>query len=138
MTPQEFTELLNGDLALEYAAAIQYRQHGEVINGLYAAFASELFAHAEEELAHARKVSEMIVWFGGKLATEVAPRYTSNDNLAMLQQDLDGEDTAIARYQERIAQALDGGFYQALYGLQEILSEEAGHRNDIKTYLGRA
>jgi bacterioferritin len=148
MQIQEFIGLLNGDLALEYAAAIQYRQHAAVISGVYFAFAAELNTHADEELEHARKVAEMITWLGGRPAVDVAPRYTSLDNLAMLQQDLDGEQTAIDRYCERVAQAI--AMFNAperggplcgpvvIHDLQAILAEEASHRTDLKSMLGRS
>ena len=138
MQIQEFISLLNGDLALEYAAAIQYRQHGAVINDEYFAFSQELFDHADEELEHAKKIAALITFLGGTPGVMEGPAYVSADNFVMLQQDLYGEETAIARYSDRIDQALENKFYIALYDLSEILSQEASHRTDLKSMLGRA
>ncbi len=138
MVIQEFIQLLNDDLALEYAAAIQYKQHAAMIKGEFFAFEKELLYHAEDELKHAEKIKNLITWLGGTPSARTATMYTSNDNLAMMQQDLDSEETAITRYQDRIEQALNDNFYIAAHTLQKILTDEAGHRQDIKSIMGRS
>ena len=146
MQIQEFISLLNGDLALEWSACIQYRQHAAVINGEFYAFSKELYEHADEEFEHAKEIAQLITNLGGLPGISVGPIYVSADNLAMLQQDLDGEETAIARYQERVQQAAESGrgmpildgFSIAFNPLYDILSQEAGHRTDLKSMLGRS
>lgn len=144
MLMQEFINELNVDLALEYAAAVQYYQHAATLRGaqFFAAIA-ELETHAGEELAHAEKLRSLIVNLGGTPGIEVGPRYTSPDNLAMLQQDLDGEDAAISRYDDRIAQARGmaddyNDIESAIFVLRSILTEELEHRTDLRTLLGRS
>jgi bacterioferritin len=144
MLTQEFIDELNGDLAFEYASAIQYYQHATMLRGAqYFSAIAELEAHAEEELEHAEKLRSLIVNLGGIPGVEVAARFMSPDNLAMLQQDLDGEDNAIKRYDDRIAQArgmVDD--YQdiesAIFVLRSILTDELQHRTDLRTLLGRS
>lgn len=143
MNIQEFISDLNADLALEYAAAIQYLQHAAMLRGAqYFVAIHELETHAAEELGHAAKLRDLIVELGGTPGVEVAPRYTSVDNLAMLQQDLDGEDTAIKRYTERIIQTRDivdsPETESAVFILRSILTEELEHRTDLRTLLGRS
>jgi bacterioferritin len=138
MVVQEFIQLLNDDLTLEYAAAIQYKQHAAMVKGEFFAFTKELLEHADEELNHAEKIKNLITWLGGTPSARIAPTYMSNDNLAMMQQDLDGEETAITRYQNRIEQALNDNFYIAVHTLQKILTDEASHRQDIKSIMGRS
>lgn len=144
MLIREFINELNGDLALEYSAAIQYYQHAAMLLGaqFFAAIA-ELENHAGEELGHAEKLRSLIVNLGGTPGVEVGPRYVSTDNLSMLQQDLDGEDTAIARYDDRIAQArgMVNGYPElesAIFILRSILTDELEHRTDLRTLLGRS
>ena len=42
-------ELLNADLALEYASAIQYMQHAACLDELYVAYRDELLQHAKDD-----------------------------------------------------------------------------------------
>ena len=137
MDTSNIITLLNEDLRLEYAAAIQYYQHASVINGLHTVYAQELRTHASEELGHAQKISDFINYLGGTPVAEVGQTLIAFDNQEMLGQDLDGENVAIDRYKQRIEQAVECG----LYGLQSILlgiiEEEESHANDLKTILGQ-
>jgi bacterioferritin len=54
----------------------------------------------------------------------------------MLEQDLWGEDNAITRYRERIAQAEALGEYGLRRVLEDILMQEEEHKRDIQTALG--
>jgi len=131
----QFLTLLNEDLSLEYSAAIQYKQHAAVIDGLYAAFASELETHAGEELGHAKQLSDHLNYLGVIPTANVGERKGSPLSVEMLQQDLAAENVAIARYAERIAQARmmqDFGTEAILLG---ILEDEQSHANDIETWL---
>ena len=127
--------LLNEDLALEYAAAIQYMQHAARIAGLYTAFAEELATHAEEELGHAKLLNEHIAFLGGVPSVAVGQVLTASDSVVMLKQDLEGEQTAIARYTERTGQARGQGDYGTEAILLEILKQEQQHSNDLRTIL---
>ncbi len=51
ITKEQLLENLNGDLAWEYAALIQYVQHASVITGAeYESIVQELLVHANEEM----------------------------------------------------------------------------------------
>ena len=61
MTRKELIKELNGDLAREYQAVIAYVAYSQMLKGAeYMAIAKELEKHAEEELAHALKISKHI------------------------------------------------------------------------------
>jgi bacterioferritin len=99
-------KLLNKDLGLEYTAMVQYVQHSGVLTGAeYGDITKEIKIHANEELQHALTLAEQIDYLGGFPTVNVPPAAMSKDNQEMLQQDLEGEEDAIARYKQRIMQA---------------------------------
>jgi len=138
LTKEDLIRELNKDLEWEYAAAIQYVQHASVITGPeYDAIGKELIVHAQEEMAHAVTLAEQIDFLGGVPTVEVEKRAVSPDAKEMLQQDLWGEDNAIARYKERIAQAEQLGEYGLRRILEDILMQEEEHKRDLLTALRR-
>jgi len=137
MEKEELLGLLNKDLALEYAAAVQYIQHASKITGAkYQSIQKELVVHANEEIGHAIVLAEQIVFLGGDSTIEVAKRYVSEDSTEMLKQDLNGELDAVKRYKERIAQAEGIGEYGLKRALEDILIMEEEHARDLQAALG--
>jgi bacterioferritin len=136
MTKDDFLNELNIDLALEYAAAIQYIQHSSSVRGPgYQAFIEELLTHADEEIKHAKLLSDRIDYLGGIPTLNVQKRKSSEDTIEMLQQDLEGEKLAIIRYRERITQAKELNDFGTAKILINILIDEEEHENDLKTIL---
>jgi bacterioferritin len=137
VTKEKLIEELNKDLEWEYAAAIQYVQHAAVMTGPeYDSIIKELVIHAQEELAHAVTVAEQVSFLGGVPSIDVENMEVSPDSKTMLEQDLWGEDNAITRYRERIAQAESLGEYGLRRVLEDILMQEEEHKRDIQTALG--
>lgn len=127
---------LNKDLEWEYAAAIQYVQHAAMIKGAkFDSIRKELLIHAQQEMQHAVMLSEQINFLGGTPTVDVENRETSAHNLEMLRQDLAGEDNAISRYRERIAQAEALQEYGLRRVLEDILIQEEEHKRDIANAL---
>ena len=138
ITKEELLEKLNGDLAWEYAALIQYVQHASVITGgEYESIIAELLVHANEEMQHATNLSEQIDWLGGVPAVDVQVIKTSPDSTEMLEQDLEGELDAVRRYKERIAEAESLQEYGLRRVLEDILIMEEEHARDLMTVLGK-
>lgn len=138
ITKEDFIEELNRDLAYEFGAAVQYVQHAAMITGPeYDAISKELIIHSNEEMMHAVSLSNMICDLDGIPTTDVAERQSSLDSKEMLEQDLGGEELAITRYKERIAQAETLGEYGVRRLLEDILMMEEEHRRDIMASLGR-
>jgi bacterioferritin len=138
MTKEEFIVELNKDLEWEYAAAVQYVQHAATITGAqYDAIGKELLIHSNEEMIHAQKLSDMISDLGGVPVVDVEERKVSSDSKTMLEQDLGGEELAITRYKERVAQAEELGEYGVRRVLEDILMDEEEHRRDLLSTLGR-
>lgn len=135
---EAFIAELNKDLEWEYAAAVQYVQHAAMMTGPeYDAISKELVIHSNEEMMHAVTVSTIICDLGGTPTVDVESRAISEDSKTMLEQDLGGEELAIARYKERIAQAESLGEYGVRRLLEDILMQEEEHRRDIMSSLGR-
>ena len=129
---------LNKDLEWEYAAAIQYVQHASMITGpQYESITKELLIHSQEEMQHAVTLSDQIAFLGGVPTVDVERRDVSPDSKKMLEQDLWGEDNAIDRYKERIAQAEALKEYGLRRALEDILIMEEEHKRDLLTVLGR-
>jgi bacterioferritin len=136
LTKAQLIGELNNDLAKEYSALIQYVQHAAVITGpQYDTIRAELAVHATEEHAHALSLSEQIDFIGGVPAVDVSRVYTSDDSKVMLEQDLDGELDAIARYRERIGQAEMLQEYGLRRALEDILIVEEEHARDLQNAL---
>jgi bacterioferritin len=137
ITSDHFVTLLNGDLMREWAAAIQYKQHAAVINGPMFAFAETvLSAHADEEIGHAEKVMDIIVFLGGVPTVETAMSSTGSIPFVLMQLNLQSEQEAIARYTERIAQARELNLSATESILLGIIADEQHHANDLKSIIG--
>ncbi len=131
-------ELLNKDLGLEYMAIVQYTQHSGVLTGAeYGDITKEIKIHATEELQHAVTLAEQIDYLGEFPTAEMPPTKTSRDNREMLEQDLEGELDAIARYKQRVIQSEELQELALAQKLREILSVEQEHAMDLKNALGR-
>ena len=136
ITKKKLLAELNKDLEWEYAAAVQYVQHASAITGAqYESIQKELIIHSQEEMMHAVMLSDQIDFLGGVPTVDVEKRETASDSLAMLKQDLWGEDNAINRYKERIAQAEALKEYGLRRVLEDILIQEEEHKRDLLTVI---
>jgi len=137
MEKEDIIELLNNDLSLEYAAAVQYINHASKVTGAeFQSIQKELIVHANEEIGHAIVLADQIAFLGGDPSIEVAERHVSDDSVEMLKQDLSGELDAVRRYKERIAQADGIGEYGLKRALEDILIMEEEHARDLQAALG--
>ncbi|MDO8890277.1 MAG: ferritin-like domain-containing protein [Sulfurimicrobium sp.] len=136
ITRKKLIEELNKDLEWEYAAAVQYVQHASAISGAqYDSIQKELIIHSQEEMQHAVMLSEQIDFLGGIPTINVEKREISSDSKEMLKQDLRGEDNAITRYKERIAQAEALQEYGLRRVLEDILIQEEEHKRDLSNAI---
>lgn len=127
---------LNEDLILEYTAALQYIQHYARMEGAgFGSITKELLVHANEEIEHAVKLSDRIAFMGGVPVVGTKDFKVSSESEIMLRQDLHDEKVAVARYKQRIMQALSLGEFGLADMLQDILLDEEEHQNDLETAL---
>lgn len=135
---EELIKLLNNDLELEYAAAIQYINHTAVMTGAeYGSIIKELKVHANEEIQHAVTLADQISYLGGKPSIDVGKVHIANDNVKMLEQDLAGEEGAVERYKKRIEQSEEIKEFALAQQLRNILAMEQEHAMDLQEALGK-
>ena len=97
--------LLNEDLAREYQAIIAYVVYSQVIKGAeYMSIATELEAHAAQELQHALIIAKQIDYLGGDPTVTAKQVKTSNKPETMLRFDLQNETDTIRAYRDRVRQ----------------------------------
>lgn len=140
MTPtrDEFIDLLNRDLRLEYLAVIQYTQHFGMLSPLVSAEAGEQIQNlAGDELAHALILAEQIRMLGGEPEVRTPRARSATQPLTMLEFDRQGEDDTIARYRDRIDQAEALGLDALAHILRLILAVEERHLKILQKLMGQ-
>src|SRR3989344_2756490 len=135
---ENLIKLLNIDLSKEYAATIQYIQHTAVMTGAeFSDTIKELRIHANQEIQHAIILADQINFLGGTPTIDISKIEINEDNKKMLEQDLKGEEDAIARYKVRIEQAEQLKEFALAQQLRNILAIEQEHAMDLKQALGK-
>lgn len=127
---------LNTDLAAEYQAVITYLLFSKLVNGPLRPELSKFFeGEIQDELGHAALLAHKIVALGGEPVTKPAPVTLSRDNREMLEIALKAESETIARYTERIEQAEAVGELGLKVDLEDLVSDETSHKEDIERML---
>ncbi|HEX6772947.1 MAG TPA: ferritin-like domain-containing protein [Acidobacteriaceae bacterium] len=137
LTREQLIQNLNEDLAREYQAIIAYVNYSQVLKGAtYMNIAGELEVHANEELAHALKISNAIDYLGGMPTVQPKPVKTSEKAEEMLQFDLENEKETIRQYRRRLKQAEELNEYALSETIRTILVDEQDHLVSLATALG--
>ena len=142
---KELLKLLNRALADEWLAYYQYWVGSKVAVGrMRGIIAGELKEHAEEELAHAEKLSERILQLGGTpLIHPDQWKKESNcgydapvdpNTRKLVEQNIKGEQCAIAVYQ-KLLRMVEGKDSITAHMVLEILEEEVEHEEDLEAIL---
>lgn len=130
--------LLNQDLSDELGSTIQYLHHHWTAEGIDAAAVIDMFeATAREEMKHAEKLAERIVQLGGDPTTTVGKVKKGGNLRKMIEDDLAGEQMAVARYKAHIKRAAAAGDSTTRLLLEEILHDEEEHVDRWMTLLAR-
>ena len=130
-------ELLNEDLSREYQAVIAYTIYSQTIKGAaYNKIASELEAHASEELSHAIQIARQIDYLGGTPTSVPKEVKISDQAEEMLQFDLENEKETIINYRTRIRQADALDEFALGETLRKIIEQEQDHLMDLADALG--
>ena len=137
LTRQQLIDRLNEDLSREYQAIIAYVVYSQVLKGAeYMNIATELEAHAKQELQHALTISKHIDYLGGMPTATPLPVKQSEDAKVMLRADLENENNTIRAYRERVRQCEALSEYAIAEDIREILRQEQEHQIDLATALG--
>lgn len=134
---KEIVDALNGDLAREYKAIIQYVVFSAALKGAqYNDIADQLKQHASQELSHALEVARQIDYLGGNPTVKPDAAEFSDDSKRMLEIDLKAEQDTIKQYRERIRQAERAGEYALSEAIRKIIANEQDHEIDLRDALG--
>ena len=134
---QALIDGLQGDLAREYKAIVQYVIYSQKLDrAQYQTIATELEKHAHEELDHAIAIAKQLDYFGAYPTHQSEPVEVPEDNEGMLRADLQAEDTTIENYRQRIRQAEALGEYALAEVLRGLILQEQDHQIDLASALG--
>jgi bacterioferritin len=129
---------MNVDLAHEYAAVIQYRTYASAVSGPYRPELRSFFAaEIPDELGHAQILADKIFALGGTPTMTPAPTKMTEDVKEMLENSLKDEEETIVRYVERRKQAEDAGEFGLAIALEDLISDETHHRDELRQMLRR-
>jgi bacterioferritin len=127
---------LNEDLANEYASVIQYRTFASMVRGPHRLLLRPMFeAEIPDELSHAGLLADAIVALGGTPTTRHAGVTPADTPVQMLEQALEAERGAIARYVERRGQAEAQGEHGLAVDLDDVIADETRHRDTLQLVL---
>ena len=137
-------KLLNDALATELVCVLRYKRHYFTASGVSSPkIAEEFLVHANAESAHADRIAERIVQLGGE--PDFAPTHLldrshasydeSTDLQAMVRANLVAERIAVETYRQMIALIGDKDPTTRRM-LEDILSDEEEHADELKDWLG--
>lgn len=136
MSKQELIDALNGDLAAEYSAIIQYLTYAAKVSGPDRPELSRFFlAEVPEETGHAQFLSNKIVALGGEpvaAPSAVAPAATNRE---MLERIMEAERQAVDRYTQRARQAEAFGDKGLQVQLEDMVRDETDHLDEVRRML---
>lgn len=136
MTKDELIEALNGDLAHEYAAIIQYIQYSAKVRGPWRTELKAFFqAEIPDEQLHAQYLADKIAAMGGNPTTIPAPVREADSAEDMLKAVRDAEAGALRRYTERVQQADSMGEIALKVQLENFIADEQNHMQECDQIL---
>lgn len=136
MDKARLIEALNGDLAEEYSAIIQYITYAARATGPYRPQLSQFFlAEVADEQMHAQFLANKIVALGGVPTTQASPVADGTNNRVMLEEILKAERGAVKRYTERAEQAEELGEKGLVVQLEDMVRDESGHSEETERIL---
>ncbi len=131
-------EALNTALGMELGAIVQYMWHHVMVEGIESPEVAEMFRKtAIDEMKHAEKLAERIDYYGGVPTTKPGEIRIGGGMRKMIEDDLDGELTAIKTYKEFIRLAVEEGDPVTRLLLEEILTDEEDHEYSWRTLLAK-
>mgnify|MGYP003574659648 FL=1 len=136
MNKQTLIDNLNGDLANELSAIIQYTTYAAKATGPYRPQLTAFFlADVAHEQAHALFLANKIVALGGEPTTQAAPVPPAATNKEMLQAILNAELQAGKDYTQRAIEADEFGDKGLAVQLEDMVRDEMGHSEESERML---
>ncbi len=136
MNKQTLIEKLNGDLANELSAIIQYITYAAKATGPFRPQLSQFFlTEVADEQMHALFLANKIVALGGEPTTQAAPVPAASNNKEMLQAILAAERQAGKDYTQRAIEADEFGDKGLAVQLEDMVRDEMGHSEESERML---
>ena len=136
MDKQALINNLNGDLAGELSAIIQYTTYAAKATGPYRPQLTQFFlAEIADEQLHAQFLADKIVALGGEPTTEPRPVPAAATNRQMLEAVLEAELQAKQDYTQRAKEAEAFGDVGLVVQLEDMVRDETGHSEETERIL---
>jgi len=136
---EKIIKALNIDIGLEIGAIIQYIMHEVMAEGMESPAIMEKFEEiSREEMKHLEKLADRVNYLGGVPNTKPNPVKVGGALKKMVQDDLDGEYTAIKTYKSQIKMFDEIGDTTTRLMVEEILTDEEDHADTWETVLQKA
>ena len=133
---QSLVAALNEDLAGEYQAVLMYIQYSAKLTGPHR---NELRAFFQAEIAdeqrHAQFLADKIAVLGGEPTTQPRPVPRADTPREMLERVREAEVKAVADYTERARQAEALGEVALKVELENQITDETRHRDEVERIL---
>jgi bacterioferritin len=136
MTKEDLIDKLNGDLAEELSAIIQYTTYAAKASGPFRPQLAQFFlSEVTDEQGHAQYLANKIVSLGGEPTTIPGPVKQASTNKAMLEAVLEAELEATRRYTERAKEADAFGDKGLAVQLEDFVRDESEHAEETERIL---
>jgi bacterioferritin len=136
MDKKTMIEHLNGDLASEFGAIIQYLTYAAKASGPYRPQLSQFFlTEVADEQLHAQFLANKIVALGGQPTTTPRPVPDARTNHEMLEAVLAAELQATKQYTQRAREAEELGDKGLTVQLEDMVRDESGHSEETERIL---
>jgi len=136
MDKETLIKNLNGDLAGELQAIIQYITYAAKVTGPYRPQLADFFlAEVADEQMHAQYLANKIVALGGEPTTEPRPVPAAQTNHEMVEAVLAAERQATKDYTQRAKEAEAFGDKGLAVQLEDMVRDESGHSEETERIL---
>lgn len=136
MSKEKLIRALNEDLAAEWGTILRYvYQAGKCFGPLGTEVREMLEREVQDELGHARFLTDVVVDLGGDPTTTPKEFAKPKELKGMLELDLKMELEDIENYKKHAALAEELGEIELKVKLEEIAADEAGHARELRRLL---
>ncbi len=136
MDKQTLIDALNGDLAGELQAVIQYLTYSSKVTGPYRPQLVDFMqTEITDELGHAQFLADKVAALGGVPITKPRAVPEASTPHEMLEAILKAERQAIADYTRRVEQADEYGDKGLVVQLEDIVNDETTHAEETEKLL---
>ena len=137
MDEAQFMQALQSDLASEFTAISHYVTYAATLRGINRPELKELFEEeAADELGHAQFFADKIAVLGGQPQIVARPANPTSDPVEMLTRLLELEVQTVQNYSQRADQAAQLGLHALSVDIENILTDELAHRDELAMILG--